>query len=124
MFGYGTQAEKLQLWSSCKGATKCQIEMDFRVGGSFTQTMQIEGAGQCSFSGKYEEIVGPERILYSANLGFTTSLIRIEFIEQGKQTTVVLTQEGLPDQQHCEIISEGSSEGMEKLDALLALQAA
>jgi hypothetical protein len=30
------------------------------VGGSFTQTMQIEGAGQFSFSGMYEEIVEPE----------------------------------------------------------------
>src|ERR1700688_2476 len=32
-----TQAEKLQQWSGCKVATKCEIEMDFRVGGSFTQ---------------------------------------------------------------------------------------
>jgi len=124
VFGYWTKAEKLQQWSGCKGATKCEIEMDFRVGGTFTQKMQIQGAGEFSFSGKYEEIVEPEKIVYSANLGFATSRIRVEFIEQGKQTKVVLTQDGLPDQNYCKIISEGTSEGMDKLDEALAVHAA
>jgi Activator of Hsp90 ATPase homolog 1-like protein len=51
VFGYWTKADKLQQWSGCKGATKCEIEMDFRVGGTFTQKMQIAGAGEFSFSG-------------------------------------------------------------------------
>lgn len=41
VFEWWTQAEKLQRWSGCKDATKCEIKMDFRVGGSFTQKMQI-----------------------------------------------------------------------------------
>jgi uncharacterized protein YndB with AHSA1/START domain len=44
VFTYWTQAGKLQQWSGCKETTKCEIEMDFRVGGSFTQKMNIEGA--------------------------------------------------------------------------------
>lgn len=124
VFGYWTRPEKLQQWSGCKGATKCEVTMDFRVGGAFTQKMQIQGAGEFAFSGVYEEIVEPERIVYSANLGFATSRICVEFVEQGQQTKVVLTQDGLPDQNFCKIISEGSSEGMEKLAELLAAQAA
>jgi uncharacterized protein YndB with AHSA1/START domain len=124
VFGYWTRPEMLQQWSGCKGATKCEVTMDFRVGGRFTQKMQIQGAGEFAFSGIYEEIVEPERIVYSANLGFATSRIRVEFIEQGRHTKVVLTQDGLPDQNFCKIISEGTSEGMEKLDELLAAQAA
>jgi uncharacterized protein YndB with AHSA1/START domain len=123
VFGYWTRPEKLQQWSGCKGATKCEVTMDFRVGGTFTQKMQIQGAGEFTFSGIYEEIIDPERIVYSANLGFATSRIRVEFIEQGRRTKVVLTQDGLPDQNFCKIISEGTSEGMEKLDELLAGQA-
>ena len=46
VFGWWTQAEKLQQWSGCKEATKCEIVMDFRVGGSFTQKMQIAANGE------------------------------------------------------------------------------
>ena len=60
VFAWWTQADKLQQWSGCKDATKCEITMDFRVGGSFTQKMQITGAGEFSFSGTYDEIVAPK----------------------------------------------------------------
>jgi uncharacterized protein YndB with AHSA1/START domain len=58
VFSFWTQADKLQQWSGCKETTKCEIVMDFRVGGSFTQKMQITGAGEFTFTGKYDEIVG------------------------------------------------------------------
>jgi uncharacterized protein YndB with AHSA1/START domain len=44
VFTYWTQADKLRQGSGCKETTKCEIEMDFRVGGSFTQKMWIEGS--------------------------------------------------------------------------------
>jgi uncharacterized protein YndB with AHSA1/START domain len=62
VFGWWTQAEKLQQWSGCKEATRCEIVMDFRAGGSFTQKMQLAvNGGTCefSFSCKYDEIVEP-----------------------------------------------------------------
>jgi uncharacterized protein YndB with AHSA1/START domain len=123
VFGYWTEPEKLQRWSGCKDAKNCEVQMDFRVGGTFTQKMEVHGK-EFAFSGVYEEIVVPERIVYSANLGFATTRIRIEFIEQGQQTKVVLIQDGLPDQNFCKIISQGTSEGMDKLDDLLATRAA
>ena len=121
VFDYWTNAEKIQQWSGCKEATNCEVTMDFRVGGTFTQKMVVHGK-EFGFSGVYEEIVVPERIVYTANLGFASSRIRVEFMEQGEQTKVVLTQDGLPDQNFCKIISEGTSEGMDKLDGLLAAQ--
>lgn len=51
VFGWWTQAEKLQQWSGCKDATRCEIDMDFRAGGSFTQKMQIAGKGEFTFAG-------------------------------------------------------------------------
>jgi len=50
VFGWWTRAEKLRQWSGCKEATRCEVDMDFRIGGSFTQKMQIVvNGGRASF---------------------------------------------------------------------------
>jgi len=54
IFSWWSQAEKLQQWSGCREATRCQVEMDFRPGGGFTQRMQIAGAGEFTLRGTYE----------------------------------------------------------------------
>src|SRR5580692_11019248 len=85
VFGWWAQAEKLQQWSGCKEATKCEVVMDFHVGGSFTEKMQIAVNGRtCEFSlmGTYEEIVVPERISYHADLGQGITRIMVEFFDQ------------------------------------------
>jgi uncharacterized protein YndB with AHSA1/START domain len=122
VFSWWTQAEKLQQWSGCKDATKCEIEMDFRVGGSFTQKMQIAGAGEFSFSGDYEEIVEPERIVYRANFGPATTRVSVEFFEERNGTKVVLIHEGFPDEFFCKTVSQGTDESFDKLDSLMASQ--
>jgi uncharacterized protein YndB with AHSA1/START domain len=126
VFSWWTQAEKLQQWSGCKEATKCEIVMDFRVGGSFTQKMHIAANGEtCEFlfSGTYDEIVEPERIVYHANFGHAIVRVIVEFFEQGKSTKVVLTHEGCPDDFFCKTVSQGTSESLDKLDSLVARQA-
>jgi len=120
VFGWWTRADKLQQWSGCKEATACEIHMDFRVGGLFTQRMQIAGAGEFSFSGKYDEIVEPERIVYHANFGHASTRVVVEFFEVGKGTRVVLTHEGCPDESFCKTVSQGTTESLDKLDSLLA----
>jgi uncharacterized protein YndB with AHSA1/START domain len=124
VFAAWTQPDLLQRWSGCKGATKVEIEMDFRVGGSFTQKMYITGAGEFSFTGTYDEIVVPERIVYHANLGPATTRVIVEFFEQGRQTKMVLTQEGFPDVNLCKIVSQGTLESFDKLDQILVGQEA
>jgi uncharacterized protein YndB with AHSA1/START domain len=124
VFAAWTQPDLLQRWSGCKGATKVEIEMDFRVGGSFTQKMYITGAGEFSFTGTYDEIVVPERIVYHANLGPATTRVIVEFFEQGSQTKMVLTQEGFPDVNLCKIVSQGTLESFDKLDQILVGQEA
>ena len=126
VFGWWTQAEKLQRWSGCKEATNCEVVMDFRVGGSFRQKMQIHvNGGRCEFSfvGTYEEIVVPERICYLADFGGAITRITVEFHELGDRTKVVLTQEGFKDSSFCEIVAQGTLESLDKLDAILATQA-
>jgi len=123
VFAWWTQAEKLQQWSGCKAATKCEIEMDFRAGGSFTQKMHIAGAGEFSFTGKYDEIVEPERISYHADFGQAITRVVVEFFEQGNQTRVVLTHDGFPNESFCKTVSQGTTESLDKLAAMLVDQA-
>ncbi len=123
VFGWWSRAEKLQQWSGCQDSVSCEIEMDFRVGGSFTQKMQIGDKGSFTFTATYDEIVAPEKISYHADLGMLTTRVRIEFFAEGDRTKVVLTQDGFPDETMCNIISKGTLESMDKLDLVLAGQA-
>ena len=126
VFGWWTEAEKLQQWSGCKEATKCEIAMDFRVGGSFTQKMQLFVNGEArefSLSGAYDEIVEPEKIVYHANFGHAITRVIVEFFEQGQGTKVVLTHEGCPDEFFSRTVSQGTTESLDKLDSSLASQA-
>jgi uncharacterized protein YndB with AHSA1/START domain len=123
VFSYWAQPDKLSLWSGCKDATSVEIEADFRVGGRFSHNMTIKGAGQHAFSGTYEEIIEPEKIVYSANLGPATIRVSIQFFELGEQTKVVLTQEGFPDPSLVKIVAGGTNESFDKLDQLLAVRA-
>jgi len=122
VFACWAQAEKLDLWSGCKDASDCKVEMDFRVGGSFVQTMQIKGSA-FTIKGTYEEIVEPERIAYRVDLGLGgIGNVLVEFIEDGAKTKVVLTQDGLPNEMICNVVSQGTRESFEKLDEMLVPQ--
>jgi uncharacterized protein YndB with AHSA1/START domain len=126
VFRWWTQAEQLQQWSSCEAATKCEIAMDFRVGGSFTQKMHLLVNGEaCEFSmtGTYDEIIEPERIVYHANFGHVVTRVIVEFYDEGKGTKVVLTHQGCPDEFFSKTVSQGSMESLDRLEALLASQA-
>jgi uncharacterized protein YndB with AHSA1/START domain len=116
--------ELMQRWSGCKETAKVEFTVDFRVGGTFTQRMNIEGAGVHTIRGVYDEIIEPEKIAYHVNLGPATTRVTVEFIEEGQQTRVVLTQDGFPDPSIVKIVSQGTLESLDKLDQLLLAQAA
>jgi uncharacterized protein YndB with AHSA1/START domain len=65
----------MQRWSGGKETAKVEITMDFRVGGSFTQKMDIHGAGQHTITGVYDEIIKPEKIACHVNLGPATARV-------------------------------------------------
>jgi uncharacterized protein YndB with AHSA1/START domain len=119
VFEWWSSAAKLQQWFRCKAATGNEITMDFRVGGSFTQKMQIPGMGEAMLAGIYDEIIVPEKISYHADLGPAKTQVTVEFIAQGSQTKVILTHEGLPEFLH-KPVSQGTLESLEILESTLA----
>jgi uncharacterized protein YndB with AHSA1/START domain len=122
VFAAWAQRDLLQRWTGCKDTTNVDLEMDFRVGGTFTQKMNITGVGEYSITGQYDEIIEPEKIVYHVNLGPAVSRVMVEFIEQGNQTKLVLTQDGFPDPNLCKMVSQGTIEALDKLELLLAGQ--
>jgi uncharacterized protein YndB with AHSA1/START domain len=118
-FQWWASAEQLQRWSGCEAATKCDVRMDFRVGGSFEQTMQIVGRGEFTFRGVYDEIIVPERIRYHAKIGVTVVRVSVEFFDQDEQTKIVITQQGFPDERAVKTVSQGTLESLSALDAIL-----
>ncbi len=118
VFSWWTTAEKLQQWSGCKDAAKCEIDMDFRVGGSFVQKLHITGRGEFTIHGTYEEIVEPERIVYQAKYGLFSTRVTVEFSVDGDGTQVVITQDGVPEP-FSQTISGGTTESLDALAPLI-----
>jgi uncharacterized protein YndB with AHSA1/START domain len=123
IFSWWTTAEKLRQWSGCQGATKCEVTMDFRVGGSYTQKMFITGRGEFSFHGVYQEICEPERIVYTAQISPATTRVTVEFLEESEASTeVVITHEGLPNEMFRKNIEQGTTESLQDLQRIVLSQ--
>lgn len=127
VFQWWAEAEKLQQWSGCRQCIRCEVDMDFRVGGGFRQKMHIAvNGGVCDFllTATYVEIVVPTRICYVLDMGQQTTRVRIEFFEEGARTKVVLTQDGFASPESCKIISQGTNDSLDQLNFLVTRSAA
>jgi uncharacterized protein YndB with AHSA1/START domain len=124
VFAAWKKPELLERWSGCSDSTRVEAAIDFRVGGGFTQKLHIKGVGEHTIRGTYDEIIEPEKIVYHVNLGPATTTVTVEFIAQGNQTKVVLTQAGFPDENLVKIVSQGTQDSFDKLDEFLASHAA
>jgi uncharacterized protein YndB with AHSA1/START domain len=120
VFSFWSQAGKLQQWSGCRDATACEVVMDFRVGGTFTQKMQLGDKGEFTVTGIYDEIVVPERISYRADIGRAVTRVTVEFFQETNATRVVLTQDGFPDEFSCKMVTQGTSGSLEHLASILS----
>ena len=123
VFSWWSSGEKLQQWSGCKEATHCEVQMDFRVGGGFTQKMQIGEKGSFTISATYDEIVVPEKIVYHVDIGVAVTRVQVEFFDEAGKTRVVLTQDGFPDEMSVKIVTGGTNESLEKLESIFAAEA-
>ena len=97
--------------------------MDFRVGGGFTQKMRIGEKGTFTISATYDEIVVPEKIVYHVDLGVAVTRVQVEFFDEAGKTRVVLTQDGFPDEMSVKMVTSGTTESLEKLEAIFAAEA-
>jgi uncharacterized protein YndB with AHSA1/START domain len=117
IFAAWTDPEQMCEWLCPAGATISLIEVDLRVGGAFRIDMQSE-QGTFAHTGIYQEIIPPERLVFtwsSINTQHRETLVTVELIQHGQQTELVLTHEGLPDQNTKEMHAMGWRSILDKL---------
>lgn len=95
-----TRPEEMKQWS-CPAPGGCQgVESDFRVGGSFTIRMDVDGKAHNAF-GTYKEIDEPRRLVYTWDWeeeenAMGETVVTVEFSEVDGGTRVDLVHEGFP----------------------------
>ncbi len=120
-FGWWSDAKRMQSWSGCKDCTRCEIDMDFRAGGGFTQRMRIRDECDFTVRGYYDEIVVPERIVYRADLGIAVTRVVVKFSDVSGGTKVLLKQDGFPDDFTCEMVIEGTRQSFDSLETIFTM---
>jgi len=75
------------------------------------------------FTGVYQEIRKPSKIVYNVNLGPVATRVTVELFAEGAQTRMILTQEDLPSE-IIRFVEQGTLESLDKLDAALTVQRA
>lgn len=91
-----TTPEHVKRWLGCAELTVLECEIDLRVGGAFRYTMRTQNGGVSTLSGRYLEIVRPDRVVFTEQFampGFTSPQYQVTstFIERGGVTTLTTT---------------------------------
>ena len=102
VFRAWTRAQELNLWSS-PSPTDARSEVELRAGGRFSIAMEAPDGVTHLVSGVYREIDPPRKLIYTWEWesipGFPETLVTVEFRPRANGgTDVVLTHEGLPDE--------------------------
>ena len=119
-----TQPEQMKQWSCPEPGGVQELSSDFRVGGSFTIKMRVEGSEYTAF-GTYREIDEPNRVVYTWDwkeeehrVGET--LVTVKFEARGDATEIVLLHEGFPAVEAKEGHEQGWGACLSHFEALLA----
>jgi uncharacterized protein YndB with AHSA1/START domain len=81
------------------GWTQLERSMDFRVGGCERLSGTFESGMTSTFDARYYDVVPNQRVVYAYEMTvngrkISTSLATFEIVPAGRQTTLVLTEQG------------------------------
>jgi uncharacterized protein YndB with AHSA1/START domain len=107
--------------------TPSDYELDFRVGGREFTRGGPEGGDVYTYDARYDDIVPDSRIVYSYfmlrnDVRISSSVTSIEFVPDGNQTKLVLTEHGiyLDGEDKPEFRAEGIGQQLDALGRWLA----
>jgi uncharacterized protein YndB with AHSA1/START domain len=119
-----TKPEHMKKWSCPAPGGAQEVVSDFRVGGSFTLSMVVDGNAHTAF-GTYREIDEPRRLVYTWDwreedhrVGET--LVTVEFAELDGATEITLVHEGFAHVEQRDGHEEGWGACMAHFAALFA----
>lgn len=104
-------------------------EIDLQVGGSLRYVWRLEDGKEMGLSGRFLEIVPPERIvhteLFDEDWTGGETVVTTEFLEQGAQTLVTMTVRYSSPKVRETVLNMGMADGVaqsyDRLDGLLQL---
>ncbi|MGH3133267.1 MAG: SRPBCC family protein [Gaiellaceae bacterium] len=113
VFDAWTNPEVLQRWWAAAPTWETPLaEVDLREGGRYRLSMRTDEGKVHTVGGEYREISPPERLSYTwaweegpdaAMSGSESSLVVVEFLEDGDGTLVKLTHSGFANEQIREV---------------------
>ncbi len=128
VFAAWSDANQIDKWWGCAQTTSVQAEIDFRVGGKFRFHMIGTSYGEMDFCGTYQEIVSPEKIVYTVEFptpnGPMEMRVQIELLEEDGGTKLIMTQTGFPMPELKDIIAGGTTQSLDKLEKLVCAEPA
>jgi uncharacterized protein YndB with AHSA1/START domain len=123
---------RLRQWWGPKGFTNPVCEIDPRPGGAIYIVMQAPDGGTHPMSGVFEEIVAPERIVFTSGAldvngqSMFDILNTITFSERGGQTELALrakvTRATAEAPQYLKGMNQGWSQSLDRLNAFVKLE--
>jgi uncharacterized protein YndB with AHSA1/START domain len=123
-----TQPEHVRRWYGCEVMQMTVCEIDLRVGGKWRYVLRMPDGTEHGFSGEYQEIVSPERIVSTESyepIGPGHEMIARVTLEERKERTLfsnLLTYKSKADRDgHLGSGMEGGmNESFDRLDALVS----
>lgn len=125
VFRAWTDPEAFAEWMGPPGMKARDVEIDLRVGGSYSLTMHGSEGGLYPLSGTYKEIAPPERLVFTfvwghGDLKDLEMLIALTFAEDKDGTLMTLTQTQIPNESARQSHTHGWNGSFDRLERFLA----
>lgn len=127
VFKTWTSAEHLARWWGPKDFSAPSLSMDFRPGGSYRHAIRSADGADYWMRGVYQEIVEPERIVFTfaweddASQPGAETLVTVTFEEHNGKTRLTFRQEPFATIEERDSHASGWGECLDRLEACLAL---
>lgn len=126
VFEAWTRPELMMRWFCPRGFSMLSVEIDLRPGGVWRSRMLSPEGGEYIQHGVYQEIVVPERLVFTqiweptqGDPGSAT-LVTVTFADRGELTDVTLEQTGFDTGALRDSHMDGWATSLDKLSTLLA----
>lgn len=120
-----THVDAMRRWLGPGDITIAELDVDFRIGGTYRVVMLRPDGERFIVGGSYREIVARERLVYTWRWEedrpedeFDT-LVTVEFLDRGESTEIVLTHELLKSEESRAAHEGGWNATLDKFEAYL-----
>jgi uncharacterized protein YndB with AHSA1/START domain len=126
VFAAWTTAADILKWFGAEGCHVRSVAIHPQPGGEYRFSVSSENSGELEVHGIFREVSRPWRLVFTWNwsgnpaLEFGSSIVSVEFLEQGGATEVRIRQDRLPSDKLLEDHRHGWSGCLDQLEKLVS----